>query len=225
MVKKVLFGILFAIGVLVMLALGFFAGQTIRITGITKSLADDWQKGELAFIPGFASPGSHSTGDIASSGIEEELRAEYGDLVPEDMFPKSFSQEGEQLDSLYALLMTKTSVKIKVNGFFVREPVPVKVTVLGPDMPAILDQIFGASPDITAEELRAEIKDLLSSGSFPQRERVVEAELRNDENGYTPVDGEEILDALYGDTLSYYREALLREVPNLLGLEAEGGVR
>lgn len=224
MVKKILFGILFAICFLMLMALGIFGGKMITTSRVTKSLESAWQSGDLTFIPGNLSAEDKAQEDTASKGIEEEMRAEYGNLIPEEMFSDSTSSGNGAEGSLYALLMTKTEVKVKTNGFFFSGAIPVRITVTGPDMPAMLDEIFEENPEIKAAELRERIEGNLASGAFPQRERVVETHLRTDGSGnYIPDAREDLLDALYGDALSYYRDALLMEVPAALGLETEGG--
>lgn len=213
--------IIFILAVVCIISIGFFGFQIINTSKITKSMEEDWQAGELTFIPGYKRSETKEGSEAESVQIEEELRAEYGDLVPDEMFA-----DNDYNDSLLALLMTKTSVKVKVKGLFVKKPLSVKVLVQGPDMPEILDKIFSSNPEINAEQLRTEIENCLAAGDFPQREREVDAELHRDENGeYVPDHSEELLDALYGDSLSYYRDALLEEVPEALGLTEEGGAQ
>ena len=144
---------------------------------------------------------SADAGKVAEMSEEEfyaVLEEKYGALLEEET-------PGPGEGSLYAALEEVTEIKYSEPAAF---PAEAEVTVTGPDMYAMLSgmdiESFGDE-----EAFRQEVLRKISAGEYEKKTVTVTAELEGPD--LWAAEDYELLDALYGGTLRFYREKSAEE--------------
>lgn len=192
------------------------------------ALATRWKKGEIGTVVGIPDENPEEDTDHFQSKEDEEfynkLIAEYGDMLfpenPEDGISEdSDTNEDSGSDSesraqtagkednpflKYVLEHTKISLQ---KPFFIKYPCDVVVTVDGPDMVKLLEDLDYRSYE-DSEKLLDHVIAELDKESFETRKAEVPVQIAKEADGSLCLASAspELADALYGGVLSLYAQ-------------------
>ena len=151
---------------------------------------------------------------LEDAGTVLELSDEEFDTMLEEQYGAFLGPEeegGPGAGSLYEVLSGVSEITYKEPASW---PAEVTVSVKGPDMYALLSGMDAAAyPD--ADAFRQAVLDKIAAGEFTEKTTEVTAELEGPDLWKT--ENFELLDALYGGALTFYREKSAEDLENIAG--------
>ena len=151
---------------------------------------------------------------LEDAGTVLELSDEEFDAMLEEQYGAFLGPEeegGPGAGSLYEVLSGVSEITYKEPASW---PAEVTVSVKGPDMYALLSGMDAAAyPD--ADAFRQAVLDKIAAGEFTEKTTEVTAELEGPDLWKT--ENFELLDALYGGALTFYREKSAEDLENIAG--------
>lgn len=147
--------------------------------------------------------------------FRKDLLEEYGDMMPgQEEEPEEETEEDGEL--FLENVLPYTGIRLK-TPFLIYYPCKVTVTITGPDMEALL-QTLDYESYADSEILLADIKTALANRAYSERQSTFEIEIgKEGKELYLTTAYPEIVEALYGGTLSLYAKEEVRLYEEIFG--------
>ncbi len=203
------------IGVLIILILAAAIGGIVFLHVLPKreikALTDTWKSGDIDSVMGVRSRKKPSL-TKEEKEFNEKLLEEYGDMLP----GQEQASEDEVQEPLLENILAHSDIKLK-TPFIIRYPCKVGVIVTGPDMVALLRALDYESYS-DGSKLFADVKAALDNQSFAEKTSEIEVEIgKEGKELYLVSPSPELVDILYGGTLSLYAEEEIKLYEELFG--------